>query len=332
MNFCNNCGEKITTEGTIYCPICGNKVDFDTGVVNSSHADKGESFKNGREYIELQYEKISFKKSKLKVIKTFIQENLVLIFCLNFIAYLLLTIAPAAIGWIYIICLMLWGYLFPLLTESNQMKFNQTIEHNLVNSDVIIKDYLEKQKRAKIEREEEITKDRQREYEVRLEKELEMRTEEEAKQQELVTGENVKYENSSAANTSVDITFGGESITKKKSYINFMIVLFGMLPILIVILLLSDSGYLFIDITGALLLPALIISFLGSLVYFIPTFMARGTGKTIIFIINILFGWSIIGWIICLVWAMNDNSKWDILQVIQQNNKINIQSSTKPVE
>lgn len=332
MNFCNNCGEKITTEGTIYCPICGNKVDLDTGVINSNHVDKGESFKDGREYIKLQYEKISFEKSKLKIIKTFIQENLVLIFCLNFIAYLLLTIAPAAIGWIYIICLMLWGYLFPLLTESNQMKFNQTIENNLLNSDIIIKDYFEKQKRAKIEREEEMTKDRQREYEIQLEKELEMRAEEAAKQQELVTDENVKYESSSAASTSVDITFGGESITKKKSHINTIILFLGMLPILVVVSIILSSDYFFIDVTGSLLLPTLIISFLSSMIYYIPTFISRGPGKTIIFIINLLFGWSIIGWIICLVWAMNDNSKWDIMQVMQQNNKINIQSSTKPVE
>ncbi len=41
-------------------------------------------------------------------------------------------------------------------------------------------------------------------------------------------------------------------------------------------------------------------------VYFLPTFIAVARGKRNvipIFIVNLLFGWSLIGWIIAFIWA-----------------------------
>ena len=45
---------------------------------------------------------------------------------------------------------------------------------------------------------------------------------------------------------------------------------------------------------------------LGIAVYFFPTIFARFRFKKdilAIFLLNLFFGWSIIGWIICLIWA-----------------------------
>lgn len=43
------------------------------------------------------------------------------------------------------------------------------------------------------------------------------------------------------------------------------------------------------------------------LIYFLPTIIAdnkRHKNTTAICVVNIFFGWSIIGWVICLVWAL----------------------------
>jgi len=40
------------------------------------------------------------------------------------------------------------------------------------------------------------------------------------------------------------------------------------------------------------------------LIYFLPTLIGRHkTDATGIFIVNLLFGWTVIGWIIALIWA-----------------------------
>lgn len=40
--------------------------------------------------------------------------------------------------------------------------------------------------------------------------------------------------------------------------------------------------------------------------YFVPTILAWFNGKKLlkIFIVNLLFGWTLIGWVICLFWAI----------------------------
>jgi hypothetical protein len=46
----------------------------------------------------------------------------------------------------------------------------------------------------------------------------------------------------------------------------------------------------------------------GFCIYFLPTIVAMARGKTNltgILIVNLLFGWSVIGWIVALIWAVS---------------------------
>lgn len=45
----------------------------------------------------------------------------------------------------------------------------------------------------------------------------------------------------------------------------------------------------------------------GLFLYFLPAFIAAGTKKnsTAIFWLNLLLGWSLIGWVIALIWAIS---------------------------
>lgn len=55
---------------------------------------------------------------------------------------------------------------------------------------------------------------------------------------------------------------------------------------------------------GALGLGSLFIAFLA---YFLPWIIAllRGTNSNgLIFLVNLLIGWTMIGWVICFIWAL----------------------------
>jgi len=46
---------------------------------------------------------------------------------------------------------------------------------------------------------------------------------------------------------------------------------------------------------------------IGAVMYFLPTLIAAIRSKRdvlTIFLVNFLLGWSVIGWIVCLVWAL----------------------------
>lgn len=48
----------------------------------------------------------------------------------------------------------------------------------------------------------------------------------------------------------------------------------------------------------------------GIFIYFFPSFVAYYRGKkntTAIFILNLFLGWTIIGWVIALVWACTED-------------------------
>lgn len=46
----------------------------------------------------------------------------------------------------------------------------------------------------------------------------------------------------------------------------------------------------------------------GLFVYFIPTSVASGKKQsTQVFVVNLFFGWSLIGWVIALVWALQSD-------------------------
>ena len=46
---------------------------------------------------------------------------------------------------------------------------------------------------------------------------------------------------------------------------------------------------------------------IGTVMYFLPTLIAAVRNKRdvlTIFLVNFLLGWSVIGWIVCLLWAL----------------------------
>ena len=50
--------------------------------------------------------------------------------------------------------------------------------------------------------------------------------------------------------------------------------------------------------------------------YFLPTIVAhqrRHVSSGAIFLVNLLLGWSIIGWIVCFAWACSGNTRQEIV-------------------
>lgn len=70
-----------------------------------------------------------------------------------------------------------------------------------------------------------------------------------------------------------------------------------------------------------LLIIAIILGIaIGLAIYFVPTIVAFKKGqpnKVSIFLLNLFLGWSLIGWVIALVWATKHDEK---VQIINNNN------------
>jgi hypothetical protein len=48
-------------------------------------------------------------------------------------------------------------------------------------------------------------------------------------------------------------------------------------------------------------------------IHFLPTIIAAlrdGRSVVGIFLLNLLLGWTVIGWVIALIWALRDEPKW----------------------
>lgn len=64
---------------------------------------------------------------------------------------------------------------------------------------------------------------------------------------------------------------------------------------------------------------AAVIVIIGLAVYFIPTIVAYGNNNsTTVFLVNLFFGWTLIGWVIALILAFADSKP---VVVVQQNDK-----------
>ena len=63
-------------------------------------------------------------------------------------------------------------------------------------------------------------------------------------------------------------------------------------------------------------LPILVLILIGAFVFFLhfmPTFIAGSRhvhNFWWIFLINFLFGWTVIGWVLALIWAINDAPRY----------------------
>jgi len=61
-----------------------------------------------------------------------------------------------------------------------------------------------------------------------------------------------------------------------------------------------------------ILVGSFLLFLLLTVIYFIPTFVAYNAKKTdlgAIFILNLLLGWTFLGWVISLVWAMTKDTQ-----------------------
>lgn len=60
------------------------------------------------------------------------------------------------------------------------------------------------------------------------------------------------------------------------------------------------------DETQIMIIIAIIAVFIGIIIHFIPTIIAfkrSATSRWIIFLVNLFFGWTIIVWLVTLIWA-----------------------------
>jgi hypothetical protein len=58
------------------------------------------------------------------------------------------------------------------------------------------------------------------------------------------------------------------------------------------------------------MMAALVIIFFGLLIYFIPAIVAgmRNRAGMPVFLLNLLLGWTFLGWVVALVWASTRNT------------------------
>ena len=69
------------------------------------------------------------------------------------------------------------------------------------------------------------------------------------------------------------------------------------------------------DIGAIGAIAVIVLALVSFLVYFLPSIIAsrrQAQNGCAIFIVNLLFGWTFIGWLVALIWALADSPKRDI--------------------
>lgn len=95
-------------------------------------------------------------------------------------------------------------------------------------------------------------------------------------------------------------------LRKKGMILNIFLFAIGVVPLFIIINILSEV--LHIDITNSDLGALLIVIILAiNFIYYIPTFICYSPSKLLIFILNALVSWTLIGWVILLMYAFSSN-------------------------
>lgn len=78
------------------------------------------------------------------------------------------------------------------------------------------------------------------------------------------------------------------------------------------------------DTSTLLVLVGIIVVIIGVALYFLPTIIAfnrKHTNKGIILLLDLLLGWTFLGWVGCLIWAFLDTNQK--ITVSPTNNVIN---------
>jgi len=66
-------------------------------------------------------------------------------------------------------------------------------------------------------------------------------------------------------------------------------------------------------LVGLPILVIILICFVAFFIHFLPTFIAGSRHVQNfwwIFLVNFFFGWTFIGWIVALIWALNDSPRY----------------------
>jgi hypothetical protein len=91
----------------------------------------------------------------------------------------------------------------------------------------------------------------------------------------------------------------------------YLLALLGLLPVLVVIVL----GML--DGQAAQHVGIAVLALIGFAVYFLPTLVGvRKRNLPAIFVLNLLLGWTLIGWVAALVWATTSDQPQPTLMAI----------------
>lgn len=110
-------------------------------------------------------------------------------------------------------------------------------------------------------------------------------------------------------------------LKKHGTWLNYLILLVG--PIFLFIVLSAVSALLEIDFgIAATGIGFIIILYLISTLYYLPTLISYSLWKYVIFILNIFFSWTIIGWIVLLILAIVTNSSEKKDQYNDHQNKL----------
>ncbi len=60
------------------------------------------------------------------------------------------------------------------------------------------------------------------------------------------------------------------------------------------------------------------LSIVGSLVYFLPTLLVirdKEKSRALIFVVNLFLGWTLVGWVVALAWAIKREPPTNLKQV-----------------
>lgn len=104
-------------------------------------------------------------------------------------------------------------------------------------------------------------------------------------------------------NVNTDAPF---KLRKKGLLLNFSLFLTGMIPLVVIIRLLDE--FLELDISSSsstflFIMVVLVINF----IYYMPTFICYSPSKIFVFVLNALVSWTVIGWVLLLMFASSSN-------------------------
>ena len=78
---------------------------------------------------------------------------------------------------------------------------------------------------------------------------------------------------------------------------------------------------------GAPEIVLLLILFVGGFFYFLPAILGRNkSNSTSIFLVNLFLGWTAVGWVVALIWALSDDNQ----KIVYYNNTVSQPSQSTP--